>query len=65
MSIADIRREYALTGLRRKDLDPDPIQQFQKWFQQAVGARTSRRVLKLLVRCTNGYCWLRVVNRWR
>jgi pyridoxamine 5'-phosphate oxidase len=50
MSIADIRREYALTGLRRKDLDPDPIQQFQKWFQQAVGARTSGRVLKLLVR---------------
>jgi len=38
MSIADLRREYTLAGLRRHDLDPDPIRQFQKWFQQAVEA---------------------------
>ena len=36
MSIADLRKEYTLGGIRRKDLDPDPIRQFQKWFQQAV-----------------------------
>src|SRR6266496_500746 len=36
MSIADLRKEYTLGGIRRKDLDSDPIRQFQKWFQQAV-----------------------------
>ena len=42
MSIADIRREYNLTGLRRQDLEPDAIVQFQKWFQQASGSRGGR-----------------------
>ncbi len=40
MSIADIRREYSLAGLRRRDLDADPIVQFRKWFDHAIGART-------------------------
>ncbi len=40
MSIADIRRDYNLAGLRRKDLDADPIVQFQRWFDQAVAARS-------------------------
>src|ERR1700729_3289315 len=34
-SIADLRREYALAGLRRADLHANPIVQFDKWFQQA------------------------------
>jgi pyridoxamine 5'-phosphate oxidase len=38
MSIADLRREYKLAGLRRSDLEADPLVQFQKWFQQASGA---------------------------
>jgi pyridoxamine 5'-phosphate oxidase len=38
LSLADVRREYTFTGLRRADLDPDPIAQFKKWFQQAVAA---------------------------
>lgn len=49
MAIADIRREYTLAGLRRKDMDADPILQFKKWFEQASGARTSGRVLKFFV----------------
>jgi pyridoxamine 5'-phosphate oxidase len=36
MAIADIRREYSLGGLRRADLDANPIAQFQKWFEQAT-----------------------------
>jgi pyridoxamine 5'-phosphate oxidase len=36
MKIADIRREYTLAGLRRADLDANPIAQFQKWFEQAT-----------------------------
>ena len=50
MAIADLRREYNLTGLRRADLEPDPIAQFKKWFDQATGARASGRIRKLLIR---------------
>jgi pyridoxamine 5'-phosphate oxidase len=35
MSLADLRREYTSGGLRRADLDANPIKQFQKWFAQA------------------------------
>ena len=50
MSIADLRREYNLTGLRRKDLHPDPLIQFNIWFDQLSGARTSGRLWKFFVR---------------
>jgi len=50
MSIANLRREYNLTGLRRKDLDPDPILQFKRWFEQARGTRASGRVRRFFVR---------------
>ncbi len=35
MTLAELRREYTMAGLRRADLDPNPIAQFQKWFDQA------------------------------
>lgn len=35
MAIADIRREYTLSNLRRADLDSDPIAQFRRWFDEA------------------------------
>jgi pyridoxamine 5'-phosphate oxidase len=38
MTIADLRREYNLAGLRRRDLEADPIAQFNKWFEQARSA---------------------------
>ena len=34
-SIAELRRDYTLAGLRRSDLDADPIAQFKKWFDEA------------------------------
>jgi len=40
MSIADLRREYSLTGLRKADLAADPLQQFRHWFDQALAAGT-------------------------
>src|SRR5262245_42448303 len=40
MSLADLRREYSLTGLRRNDLAADPLAQFNQWFQQAVEAKS-------------------------
>jgi pyridoxamine 5'-phosphate oxidase len=36
ISLADLRREYALSGLRRADLLEDPIAQFKKWFDEAM-----------------------------
>ena len=50
MTIADLRREYKLTELRRRDLDPDPIVQFRVWFDQARGARAGGRLRKFFVR---------------
>lgn len=38
MTLAELRREYTLGGLRRKDLDPNPIRQFEMWFAQARAA---------------------------
>ena len=38
MSLSDLRREYALAGLEESDLDSNPFNQFDKWFQQALAA---------------------------
>ncbi len=35
MDTGDIRREYDWQELNREDLDPDPIRQFDRWFDQA------------------------------
>jgi pyridoxamine 5'-phosphate oxidase len=50
MAIADLRREYNLTGLRRRDLEADPIDQFKRWFEQALGARASGRIRKFFIK---------------
>ncbi len=36
--VAALRRNYTRDGLRRGDLDPDPVGQFRKWFGEAVAA---------------------------
>lgn len=38
ISLADLRREYTLSGLRRADLLAAPIAQFKKWFDEAIRA---------------------------
>jgi pyridoxamine 5'-phosphate oxidase len=38
MSVAEMRREYARTGLAEADLDPSPFRQFARWFEQARAA---------------------------
>lgn len=35
-NIADIRKEYKLRTLSEKDVHPDPIGQFDKWWQEAI-----------------------------
>jgi pyridoxamine 5'-phosphate oxidase len=51
ISIADLRREYTLAGLRRSDLDADAIKQFQKWFQQALAAKLAEPNAMTLATC--------------
>lgn len=50
MAIADLRRDYNFMGLRRADLEPDPLTQFLKWFDQAAGRKTIGRVRRSLIR---------------
>lgn len=37
-AISDLRKEYTLTGLDKTDVLPNPIEQFQIWFEAALGA---------------------------
>jgi pyridoxamine 5'-phosphate oxidase len=39
MDISDLRNEYSSRELRRKDLDPDPVRQFRRWFGEAREVR--------------------------
>jgi pyridoxamine 5'-phosphate oxidase len=38
MSIADLRKEYKLASLNDADIAQDPIEQFKKWFNDALAA---------------------------
>jgi pyridoxamine 5'-phosphate oxidase len=35
-NIADIRKDYKLRTLSEKDVSPDPLNQFEKWWQEAI-----------------------------
>lgn len=37
-SVADLRKEYTRAGLREADAAPDPVEQFRKWFDEALAA---------------------------
>ena len=39
MALAEMRRDYGLTGLVEKDLAKNPFVQFEKWFQEAEAAK--------------------------
>ena len=39
VSLADLRKEYSLSGLLEKDLARDPFRQFEQWFQEAEAAK--------------------------
>jgi pyridoxamine 5'-phosphate oxidase len=38
MNVEDLRREYEGHGLHQSDVDPDPIAQFGRWFNDALSA---------------------------
>lgn len=39
MSIADLRKDYSRASLSETDVNPDPIAQFSKWFDEAIAAQ--------------------------
>lgn len=39
MSLADLRKDYSLAGLKEQDLAKDPFRQFDRWFQEAEAAK--------------------------
>ena len=41
MSIADIRRDYTAGHLERRDLDANPLAQFDRWFAEASRAKSA------------------------
>jgi len=39
MNIAELRQEYMRAGLDEAQADPDPLQQFERWFDDALRAK--------------------------
>ena len=38
-NIANIRKDYTRGGLRRKDLNENPLEQFKKWLEEAISSQ--------------------------
>src|SRR5688572_5455278 len=38
MDLSALRRDYEVGALHRRDLDPDPIAQFERWLNEAITA---------------------------
>lgn len=52
MSVADLRREYALARLDEGDVNPDPIAQFSRWFSEALAAEVEEPNAMVLATAT-------------
>lgn len=61
-AISEIRTEYARATLDENQVLPNPLQQFQQWFQQAVEARVPEpNAMSLATTSAQGHPSLRVV----
>jgi len=62
LSIADLRQNYLRSALKEVDLDPNPIQQFAIWFQQALDAQLPEpNAMTLATVTSNGQPSARIV----
>lgn len=52
ISIADLRREYALARLDEKDVSPDPVAEFGRWFAEALAAEVEEPNAMVLATAT-------------
>lgn len=51
-SYAELRKDYNMAGLLEKDLARDPFRQFDRWFQEALGAKMVEPNAMVLSTCT-------------
>lgn len=61
LDYAGFRHEYIGGGLRRAELDPDPIKQFERWFTAAFKAHILDANAMTLATCVDGKPFARVV----
>jgi pyridoxamine 5'-phosphate oxidase len=62
MSLADLRREYCHARLDEREVDPDPVAQFRKWFDDAQRAEIPEpTAMTLATATTDGVPSARVV----
>ena len=62
INIADIRKEYKLKSLLEKDVDADPIRQFQQWWNEAMLSNIEEPNAMTLATCNkNGKPSARIV----
>ncbi len=52
VSVADLRREYVLARLDEKDVSPDPVAQFSRWFSEALAAEVEEPNAMVLATAT-------------
>src|SRR5207249_4625406 len=61
LNYAGFRHEYIGGGLRRTDLDPDPVKQFHAWFAAAIKAGIHDANAMTVATCVDGKPSARVV----
>ncbi len=49
--IADIRKDYKLRSLLESDVEPDPIKQFQLWWNEAIKSNIEEPNAMTLATC--------------
>ncbi|MGE5431471.1 MAG: pyridoxamine 5'-phosphate oxidase [Syntrophomonadaceae bacterium] len=60
--LASIRRDYMLKQLTETDIDPDPVNQFKKWLNEAIEACVNEPTAMALATATrDGYPSVRIV----
>ena len=62
LSVANLRQNYIRSGLKKTDIDPNPIRQFTLWFQQALNAQLPEpNAMTLATVASNGQPSARIV----
>src|SRR5688572_32451211 len=61
MSLADIRRDYSGEPLSETESDPDPFQQFARWFAQVLVLEADPTAFALATSTTDGRPSVRTV----
>src|ERR1700733_16032921 len=54
MDVAELRKEYTLSGLHRADLSPDPFEQFRRWFEESVQTAGDREPNAMILATAGG-----------